>query len=277
MRVVIAHGHIFKNAGSTFDWNLHRNFGDAFMDHRDDKEMRERGASHLLALLREQSGLRAVSSHCLCWPLPMAEDIVFEPVYLLRHPLERIASVYAFERQQDADTPGAHAARTMNFRRYVAWRMRPDVARTIRDYQTCNVAGKHETVPRREVDFRVLKGAIDNLWGIRCVGVVDRYDESMVVFEHALRAHFPNLDLAFVRQNARAGQWQEEDLAGRVNSTLRRLGKLQAQVLANNSFDMALYRFANQRLDEARGEIPDFEEKLAAFRQRCQRLQENDA
>ncbi len=83
MRVVIAHGHIFKNAGTTFDWSLQRNFGDGFLDHRDDKKMRERGASHLLELVREQPGLQALSSHCLCRPLPEADGIHFEPVYLL--------------------------------------------------------------------------------------------------------------------------------------------------------------------------------------------------
>ena len=275
MRVVIAHGHIFKNAGTTFDWSLQRNFGDGFLDHRDDKNMRERGASHLLALSREQTGLRAVSSHFLCRPLPTAEDIRFEPVYFLRHPLERIASVYAFERQQDADTPGARAAKKMNFRRYVAWRMQAEVSRTIRDYQTCNIAGKHENERLREVNFRTLNGAIDNLWGMRCVGVVDRYDESMVAFEHALQDPFPDLDLAYVKQNVRSGRWASPDFAGKINKTLRLLGNLRAQVLANNSFDMALYRFANQKLDEAIREIPDFDKKLADFCQRCRQLKGN--
>ncbi|MCZ6830437.1 MAG: hypothetical protein O7F73_12790, partial [Gammaproteobacteria bacterium] len=264
-----------KNAGSTFDWSLQRNFGDGFLDHRDDKKMRECGASHLLALLRERTDLQAVSSHCLCRPLPEAEGMRFEPVYFLRHPLERIASVYAFERQQDADTPGAMAAKEMNFRRYVAWRMQPEVSRTIRDYQTCNIAGKHEAERLREVNFRTLKEAIDNLWGIRCVGVVDRYDESMVAFEHALHEYFPELDLAYIKQNVSGRGRVSRDFNGRVLSALRQLGKLQAQVLANNSFDMALYRFANQKLDEAIWEIPGFEEKLAEFRQRCQRLSEN--
>ena len=154
MRVVLAHGHIFKNAGTTFDWSLARNFADGFLDHRDDSSMRERGAAHLLDLLREKTGLRAVSSHCMCQPLPAVEDIRFEPVYLLRHPLERIASVYAFERQQVAETPGARAAREMNFRDYVAWRMQANVSHVIRDYQACNIAGEHETDGPRDATMK---------------------------------------------------------------------------------------------------------------------------
>ena len=35
-RKVIIHKHLFKNAGTTFDWSLHKNFGNDFCDHRDD-------------------------------------------------------------------------------------------------------------------------------------------------------------------------------------------------------------------------------------------------
>lgn len=272
MRSIIAHGHIFKNAGTTFDWSLQRNFGAGFLDHRDDKRMRERRADHVQELVQERPDLRALSSHFLCRPLPVMEDVHFEPVYFLRHPLERIASVYDFERRQEADTPGARAAKEMGFRDYAAWRMQAHVSRTIRDYQTCNLAGKHENELLREVNFRTLKGAMDNLWGMRCVGVVDRYDESMVAFEHVLRENFPEIDLAYVRQNAGAGKWSRGSLEEKIEKILHELGPLQAEVLANNSFDLAIYRFANQKLDEAIAELPDFDARLAGFRERCQHL-----
>ena len=275
MRVIIAHGHIFKNAGTTFDWSLERNFASGFLDHRDDKAMRELGAKHLLALADERRDLQAVSSHFLCRPLPQTEDIQFEPVYFLRHPLERIDSVYAFEKRQDADTSGARAAKSMDFRAYVGWRMRAEVARTIRDYQTCNIAGRHETEGPCEVNFRTLKGAMDNLWQVRCVGVVDRYDESMVTFEHVLQDFFPSIDLAYVRQNAGTGEATQLSLPEKVDKVVRKLGDLRHKVLANNSFDLALYRFANQKLDEAILEIPDFAARLTNFRQRCHDLRKS--
>ena len=272
MRVIIAHGHIFKNAGTTFDWSLERNFASGFLDHRDDQAMLELGAQHLLALAEERSDLQAVSSHFLCRPLPQTEDIRFEPVCFLRHPLERIDSAYAFEKQQDADTPGTRAAKSMDFRAYVDWHMRAEVARTIRDYQTRNIAGRHETEGQCEVNFRTLKEAMDNLWQVRCVGVVDRYDESMVAFEHVLKDFFPTIDLAYIRQNTGTGESTRLSLSERVDTVVRNLGDLWHQVLANNSFDLALYRFANQKLDEAILAIPDFEARLTDFHQRCHDL-----
>lgn len=38
-RDIILHSHIFKNAGTTFDYSLEKNFGKNFIDHRDDIEL----------------------------------------------------------------------------------------------------------------------------------------------------------------------------------------------------------------------------------------------
>ena len=62
MRHILLHGHIFKNAGTTFDWSLERSFGEAFLDHREDKVMRERGGRHLAALVDDRPALRAFSA-----------------------------------------------------------------------------------------------------------------------------------------------------------------------------------------------------------------------
>ena len=35
-RHVLIHAHLFKNAGTTFDFSLQRSFGEQFVDHRDD-------------------------------------------------------------------------------------------------------------------------------------------------------------------------------------------------------------------------------------------------
>ena len=276
MRVVIAHGHIFKNAGSTFDWSLQRNFRDAFLDHREDKKMREQRAKHLQEVLEANPNLLAISSHHMCHPLPELEDVTFEPVHFLRHPIERIASVYAFERRQQAETRGAKAAKEKNFQQYVEWRMQPNVPRTIRDYQTSNISGKHDYKPREAVGYDTMENAVHKLAGVNCVGIVDRYDESMLVFEQALRQHYPELDLAYVKQNvSKRRLGKEQTFEKKLTRTFRQLGKLRAQVLLNNSYDMALYRLANQKLDAALAAMGDVEERLAEFRNRCAALAES--
>ncbi|MFT4768117.1 MAG: hypothetical protein ACI8RN_001250 [Glaciecola sp.] len=271
MRHIILHGHIFKNAGSTFDWSLGRSFSDDFLDHRDNHAMRQQRAKHLATVVSGNPDLRALSSHHLCYPLPQPKDVTFHPAYFLRHPIERIQSVYAFERKQDADTPGAIAAKEKDFRQYVAWRMQEDVPRTIRDYQTSYIAGFHTRHVKSTAPADWLQRALHHLEFLDCVGVVDRYDESMVVFEKYLRPYFPDIDLAYVRQNVSQEKASDKPIAARVHNTLDKLGDLAAEVLSRNSYDLALYRQANQKLDEAIAKIDDFDQRLSKFQKRCKR------
>ena len=116
MRHVLLHGHMFKNAGTTLDWSLRRSFGAGFYEHRDDAAMRE-APDHALAVALRNKAVVALSSHNLPCPPPVIPGVHFHCVFLLRHPIARILSVYAFERAQQAQTPGALTAKRMDLRR----------------------------------------------------------------------------------------------------------------------------------------------------------------
>lgn len=271
MRFVIAHGHIFKNAGTTFDWSLQRNFGDGFLDHRDDDAMREQGPEHIRELVERNAGLVALSSHHLCRFMPEMPGTMFLPVYFLRHPIERVASVYEFEREQEADTPGARAAKEKNFADYVAWRMRARVGGVIRNYQTLYLAGA--TARRSEAKFGlgVFGRAMATLRAVSDIGIVDRYDESIVLIEQAWRSHFPELNLAYIRQNA-SRRTDSGSVETKVQKVLSRLEGQQQQLIDSNSLDLAIYHLVNQRLDTRIAQYPDFEQHLTDFRARCAAL-----
>ena len=272
MRVVILHGHIFKNAGTSFDWSLKRQFGEGFLDHRDDRAMRAGEGHHLRELVEAQPGLRAISSHHMTSDLPDLVDVKFLQVFLLRHPLERLRSVYEFERRQRGQTPGSRAARSKSFSDYVAWRMLPEVAHTIRNYQTLYLAGFHGLANHAELAQIHFPAALHALPEATLVGLVDRYDESMVVLEEALRPYYPDIDLAYVPQNVARGKAGEPSTDRLVAATLDQLGDLQKTVIDNNSYDLALYQLATQTLEAKIRTMADFEARLSNYRDRCQRL-----
>ncbi len=274
MRTVILHGHIFKNAGTTLDWSLERMLGRDFLDHRQDSLILDGGMQHVEQLLTDNRHLRAISSHhmpAMVSPLP---GVNLMPVYLLRHPLGRIVSVYEFERQQDAETPGARAASSKSFPDYVRWRMTAGVAPVVRDYQTLYLSGGHGLAGEREVGAEHFLCAIETLRGPALVGVVERYDESMVYFEEAMREHFPAIDLSYVAQNvSRRSSPADRSSSSMTVTALRQMDEeLQATVIDHNGYDLSLYRMASEYLDVRVGRIPDFGDKLADFRGRCQRL-----
>ena len=268
MRHVLLHGHIFKNAGTTLDWSLQQSFGEAFLDHREDRLMRLQGRDHLEQLLAQNPGLAAVSSHHMTGDLPAIDGVNLVSVNLLRHPLLRIRSVYDFERKQKGDTPGAKAAAAMGFKDYVAWRMQPDVARTIRNYQTLYLAGCHQSVDNADIADRYFGQVLERLQAGALIGVVERYDESMVVLESELRPLFPSIDLSYVAQNVSSRRNPGEEDGDLAAATLAELGDLALLVIDENSCDLALYQLGRRQLQARIEAIEDFPARLADFRGR---------
>ncbi|MEQ9465317.1 MAG: hypothetical protein RJQ10_16770 [Haliea sp.] len=274
MRDIVLHGHIFKNAGTSLDWSLARSFGSAFLDHRDDQAMRRNGGRHLAEVLADKQDLVALSSHHLPRDLPAMSGVRVHTIYLLRHPLLRIRSVYDFERAQQADTLGAQAAKRMSFREYVAWRMEPDTPPTIRNFQTLYLAKNKRSSTRSS---RILPRFVDALafaQSLPVVGIVELYDQSMVLLEEKLRSHLPALDLAYIPQNVSGNTAAAMSEGQRVALILEELGDLGKTVIDNNNYDLALYQAALETLTAATNKLPGFAAKLAVFRERCQALRE---
>jgi len=267
--MVIAHGHMFKNAGSTFDWALKNNFGKCFYDHRDDKDMIRGKARYLASFLRKNKNIFAISSHHLCMPLPKIANTKIIPVFIFRHPIERIRSVYLFERKQTEKTPGSIHAKKYNFKQYVEWRMQPDVNATIKDFQVRFIVNIRR--PQYIVNTKDLTKAEQTLTDSTLVGIVDRYDESMVVFEDYLRKYFPMINLAYIKQNVNQAN-AAMSVKEKKNKVLAELGDLADMVRANNEADLAIYQFANNLLDEHSKRINNFSDKLADFKSRCAAL-----
>ncbi|MEH6515085.1 MAG: hypothetical protein V7742_00275 [Halioglobus sp.] len=269
MRTVILHGHIFKNAGTTFDWSLKRNFRGKFYDHRDDLEMRKGRMQYLESFLAGHPAIEALSSHHLNFPIPQSNTLDFISCYILRNPISRIRSVYNFERQQKSDSLGAVTAKKLSFLDYTLWRMNEDIPNTIRNFQTAYVSGtkkgKHEAI-----NHETFSRAVDILKGNEFIGTVDRYDESMVVFESFFKARDIDIDLSHKPQNVMDKRDRSEEQ--KMLDVLDDLGTDANLVFSKNLYDYRLYRTANEVLSERILNIRDFDGKLADFKARCRKL-----
>jgi len=269
MRQVLLHAHIFKNAGTTLDWSLRRSFGSDFLSSPDEERMRSRGRACLADLLTKQPGLKALSSHHMPCVAPDAgAGISYHRLHLLRHPFSRALSVYSFERRQNAQTPGAMAAKQLELPEYLHWRMEPDVPGVLRNYQTAYIMGCHRPVVDSQEMAALFPGALEQLSRLRLVGLVERFDESMVLFETLLRPIFPALDLAYQPQN-QSPVMPITACASQPAVTLETMGDAATSVVENNAYDLALYRLAENKFHRAITAIAGFEEKLRDFKDRC--------
>lgn len=296
--LVIVHCHIFKNAGSTFDWSLRRQFGERMMEHK--------GANGTvltaedLKRIVEGGSVRAVSSHAVHLPLPVIENVELQPALFLRHPIERVYSVYAFERRQKDDTPGSRQAKKLAFGDYVSWRLDSSSPAVIRNYQTRYCAGflGHGG---ESVSPELHRRAESFIEGVLLLGVVDAYDTSMVLFERVLRDRIGAVDLRYIRQNVSSGAWTYGPI--RLRGVLARLGTGMAwnsfqrgaggdprpekraewvlesldpevadALLAANSHDMALYRRAKELVRSRGDAMQEIKQEMAQFLARCEAL-----
>lgn len=272
VRNVIVHAHIFKNAGTTFDSTLRSNFGEDFIDHREDGLIRN-DKEFLPKYLTEHENVKAFSSHSIYHRPEDFGAVVLHKVYFLRQPIERMKSVYNFEKKQPEEISlGAKMAKELDFAEYVAWRMQDGVPATIRNLQTIFLAA-HGANHKKSFEY-LYESAVKNLMDTPLMGVVDRYDESMVVFEEYLRSYFVNIDLSYIRRNV-----TDTDLhAGLDEKIAKILSKLslslQEEVQLKNAYDLKLYDLANRQLDEKISKIDNFDSKLKDFKVRCSEQKE---
>jgi len=271
-RHIIVHGHIFKNAGTSFDWSLKRNFGDGFIDHKDQNDKYQRAPAYLAGFLDAAPGLKAIASHHLHrWmPLPQRTRVNLIPCFLLRHPIERVRSVYNFERNQESDTLGAIAAKKMNFKDFIAWRMCHMGGGVVMNYQIRYCSGRRKK--GLAIADELIPETADYLSSVALTGIVDRYDESMVYMEEHLRKFFPEIDLACARQNVGSQADVSLSVGEKVDAIFKELGSVASELEKSNKADLALYSLANKSLDSHIARIPDFERKLEEFRIRSKKL-----
>lgn len=252
---------MFKNAGSTFDSSLQRSFAGTFVDHRDDVAMR-RGADYLGPYIQQHADLQSISSHWVTFPLPKIPNICVHLALLFRDPLERIFSVYRFERGQQLDSPGGRQARELDFPDYVRWRLQSDVGPVIRNYQTRYCSGTY----RDENLETMYLQALSLLDSTPLIGLVDRYEESMALFEYHLRPVFPSLDLSARPVNT--SDPLPVDAGNKREQALRELSTVLDEATAANYYDIRLYKEATVRFERALRAVPDISGRIEDLRLR---------
>ena len=101
-------------------------------------------------------------------------------------------------------------------------------------------------------------------------GLVERYDESLVVMEDTLGEHFPGLDLSYGRP-LNAGRSQPDGTPAQdMLGIERRLGTDLVEGLARmGAQSERLYAKMNTELDSRVSRVANFHGRLGAFRERC--------
>lgn len=265
-RNIIFHCHFFKNAGSSVDWALRRSFGKEFYENKKVFPIAE--WNDYLALLVKNESFHVLSSHIFSLRPPIVENTNFHIIALYRHPIERVTSVAAYEKRQNyRNSLGTITNVDIDMCGYVKAYLEPGTPASIRNMHTLRFAGRDNGMPVTDEDFAK---AVDTLDNCPTIGLVEAFDESMVLFEEHLRPIFPSLNLAYIPQNV---MQVAEPLEKRIQNLKTEIGNETFEMLCKkNEFDLRLYELAKVRFKERLASIPDFHKKLHSFRARCSEL-----
>ena len=255
----LLHFHIFKNGGSTLDWILRRNFGDAFREVHGPDAQSTLVEEDIELILKEDPSAIVFSSHHFRFPIDRLSHVF--PIVLLRHPLDRVASIFEQERRAGLVDPYAGLAdwvqRCLEERPYV-----------LCDTQTSFLArGGVYYEPPNEIDLSTARTRIE---AFDFIGVVDEYDASMVSLEHQLRLWWPHFDARYFPQNRSD---RDPSLGARLAILENLLGdELFGRLERNNVYDARLVEYARSKLHQRLQETAGIHAAFEDFAVRCTTL-----
>lgn len=260
--MVIVHYHIFKNGGSTIDYVLEREFGQHFRTFHGPEPTSTMTVSDLRHFLESYPTLQAVSSHHLRYPTLRDEKPWVIDICLLRHPLDRLSSMYQYLRTRHLveNDPLCKAARELDMRqffrrcleRYPSW---------VRNLQVSwlNACGD-------------LVGALSELKEINLLGTLDQFDESLSTWEYTLAPLFPGISLQYLAQNLTRSPHRPLEM--RLEKLRNLCGPgLFDELSSANAAGLELFEAASSLVKERFRHRPDSDYWLEEFRERNRRLE----
>jgi hypothetical protein len=243
-RPLLIHYHIFKNAGTSFEWALKRALGRRFCTYDPTAPNQLLSSADIIRFVKRRPETEAVSSHQATLPTPKIRGREVVSSILIRDPIARIRSLYSFERRQEASTPGALKAKELDFKGFVEWRLSTAPA-MLCNYQMHFCSRIKGARHKGGLDEALLRKAIANLDQIDIVGTVERYSEWLALAQSILSTAFPNILLSVTRQNVTVAR-RETTEAAILDDLVNDLGETLADyLLENNKFDMRLHQIAD--------------------------------
>jgi hypothetical protein len=202
MRFVILHYHFLKSAGMAIEDMLRRSFENNFASIDTLDRDGHMSTEALLSLLNSNPHLKAVSSHQIRYPVPQVPGFLFFDLCFLRDPIDRIRSIYDYFRDKPGKgDPVSEYANALSLGEFMAILIQ-EMPWYIHDAQVNLLANGIVNDSPSPQDF---DRAAAKMLRTSFLGVVDRFEESMIGGQYFLQPGFPELACWGVPTNTTAG------------------------------------------------------------------------
>ncbi len=236
MRNVVAHYHVFKNAGVSVDATLRAILPNGYFQ-VEATPSKPLAPGCFAAFIESHPEGVLFSSHTALFPVPEIEDVQIFPIIFVRHPIDRLRSVYEFERRTplirgQVGELGVAVAKELPFPEYVKWRFER-LDGTLDNHHVRRFSAGIGP----EVTLEAAKAYTERL---PFVGVVEHFDASMHKLKRCLSDLFPLCEAPVRHYNQTPGRLSS--LEARIALIRAELGDaLYEKVLEHNQDDLALY------------------------------------
>lgn len=264
-RFLIIHYHIFKNGGSTIASILEREFRNNFATVHGPDDVSVLDPTRLADFLSGHTSIQAVSSHHVRYPKPEVPNSVVFDWCFLRHPLDRLQSLYSYFQGIESADALSRLAR-QEHPRFFLKRLVDTAPHLVSNVQVTFLANGGAFT--RPADRSDVAKAAEVFQKMAIPGVIERFDESLVSAEYFLKPAFPRLRLDYTPQNVR------RPLGGSPIDRQEWLrhswgSDLYATLVALNQCDLELCRRAEEEVSRRFDLVPGAQQRLAEFRSRC--------
>jgi len=233
-RTIIFHFHLFKNAGTSLDALLKENFPNQWVTNEfvADPAMNQ---SQIIDWIKLSPLAVCFSSHTAKLPPPTIDGIRTLPIIFMRHPIDRIASVYLFEKRQGGDGKWPTIARNTSFKGYLEQRLSFSADRQCINF---HVERLSKMFPNKTgSEFERASRALETL---PFVGIVEDYERSIERLTQWLKPYFPDFKPNVHQKNVT--RQPELTLEEKLKKIKEELGDEMYQLIEDkNNEDLMLY------------------------------------
>jgi len=200
---------------------------------------------HVRKWILDNPQAKCFSSHTALLPPPEIDGIKVLPVIFIRHPVDRIASAYAFERRQGGTSFGAVLARNTGLKGYIETRLSLPNDRQCRNFHVDRLASMFPADCGSELERA--KMAVQNL---PFVGLVEDFDQSTTRLERIISAFgIGDLNLSAVRKNVTRDTGKS--LEDKLEDIQEEVGEeFYKEILEINAMDISLYKYLTNPMNK---------------------------
>lgn len=248
-RKVILHYHIFKNAGTSIDRMLRESYAERWINYDKADGNKRISPAEMEEYILDHPDLVAISSHQVVPPLPDKYLDVY-PLIMIRHPIDRAYSAYLFEWKKQLGKDELKGS----FGEYIVEKFKNHRGSAIEDFQVMHLANRsysHSAPAPNIGDERLLGNARKFISDAGYFGIVDRYNDSLKIFEARLAGHFPELKFKEFHENRL--QEQDATLDAKIRTIMDSLDKSgRDNLIVHNLLDFRFYEYALSHFERMR-------------------------